>query len=239
MSLWTIKRSLFLSFLTTILLKGNLNKFPIQWHFALQIFSKKMESVSDGIITSRELVACFITDVIHQIQGWLACTVCQVHYSFIFHTLTFLGQRLYHLWIASDLEGRRELVFTTLGESNRNFLSMCNILLPDIVFHFLIIPSFFIFLCLSWGYRRQSRDLFLIKSVFALMLDPKEMTLLPLPDSAEFSPLTKLKTLLKSLFPPSSWPRWLVESQIMRLLGHWVPPSVSKAYMSWCIMHYR
>lgn len=79
----------------------------------------------------REIAVCRLIAAIRQIQGWVACTVCQVHCAFIFLILTCHGQRLRHLWIASDFwrKGEAEDLFSQPWVNPKETLST----IPDIV----------------------------------------------------------------------------------------------------------
>lgn len=171
----------------------------------------------------------------------MACTVYQVHYSFIFSILTCLGQCLHHLWIASDSEGKRKqrISFHNLEKIQRRLLSS----IPDIVFSFF--HSFEkqkIFMWLSCRvYQRLSRNLLLIKSFFAPVLCQKR--------GAYCCSLTQLISLYWLNWRPSSkGPLGGGPSLILTVLAGvksrdsgatGFPPSVSEACVSWCIMHYR
>ncbi len=148
-------QTLFLSSLTAILWKSNLNKFPMQSHFAFQIFRScisygKRRNFSRRDNYPWELVMCRIIVVIHQIQGWLACPVCQVHYSFIFSILTCLGQCLHHLWIASDSEGKRKqrISFHILERIQKRLWVVSLIL--SFFLSFILLKSQKSFMWLSW-----------------------------------------------------------------------------------------
>lgn len=157
------------------------------------------------MITTGELVACRVIAVIAQIQGWLARTVCQIQYSFIFPILTCLG----HSRHQSGGKGRQRFSFHNLEriQMERSVVS----------------PIIFGFFCLSFFkkktekssslssrvYQSLPRYLLLIKFFPCLDAVAEDRSLLLLSDSVDFwqnwRPLLKRAIGRPLVFPPSSW----------------------------------